>query len=317
MTSDTATGTLTLTFVAPLPDDRYTLRISDSVVDPAGNSLDGENNAIQPLYDPEFPTGDGVPGGDFIGRFTVDTHAELAVWAAGSVYVDTNGNFLFDPEGADNDDTNEDIVYVLGYTSDNIFAGNFAALKDDDITPGVDERIADGFHKLGAYSYAGGEFYWMIDTDNNGVPNEVEPDKAKINGLPVAGNFDVSDPTDPTDPGLLNGDEVALKAGLTWHFDTNHDFQLDTQLVRLPRWRCQPTLLPQRLARSTRCRKPMAWETPIPLRRRLLIDRQHVTIRNSSPSTTLRTTRSKNCSTIWPKTSPASGGRSERHFGLN
>src|SRR5690606_29822703 len=43
-----ATGTITLNFAAPLPDDRYTLTILDALVDPAGNHLDGESNAAEP-----------------------------------------------------------------------------------------------------------------------------------------------------------------------------------------------------------------------------------------------------------------------------
>ena len=67
---DLATATVVLTFVdaqgnpIPLPDDRYTLTILDTaIVDPAGNKLDGESNAVQPLDIPTFPTGNGVPGG--------------------------------------------------------------------------------------------------------------------------------------------------------------------------------------------------------------------------------------------------------------
>ena len=40
---------------------------------PAGNILDGESNAAEPLSNPTFPTGNGVPGGDFTARFTIDT----------------------------------------------------------------------------------------------------------------------------------------------------------------------------------------------------------------------------------------------------
>ncbi len=214
------TATIELVFFEPLPDDRFTLSIFDTLLDPAGNALDGNSNANQPLDDPAFPSGDNVSGGDFIARFTVDTRAELGVWAAGSVYVDTNGNMVFDPEGKDNDDTNEDIVYVLGYTSDNIFAGNFAALQNDPDTI-KDDRIADGFDKLAAYGYVAGQFRWMIDTDNNGVPNEVVIDPAGINGLPVAGNFDGN---------TGNGDEVGLKEGTTWYFDTTHNFQVNQQI---------------------------------------------------------------------------------------
>ena len=57
-----------------------------------------------------------------------------------------------------NDDTNEDIVYVLGYTSDNIFSGNFVANSGG---------VADGFDNLypigeGA-GYAGGIMSAAID----------------------------------------------------------------------------------------------------------------------------------------------------------
>lgn len=43
-----ASGKITLTFAAPLPDDRFTLTISDALQDPAGNALDGESNAAEP-----------------------------------------------------------------------------------------------------------------------------------------------------------------------------------------------------------------------------------------------------------------------------
>ena len=40
-----------------------TLTVFDSLVDDAGNALDGENNF------PVFPSGDGQPGGDFVVQF--------------------------------------------------------------------------------------------------------------------------------------------------------------------------------------------------------------------------------------------------------
>ena len=61
-----------LVFDNPLPDDRFTLTVSDALIDPVCNNLDGESNADEPQEDPLFPTGDGVPGGDFVARFTVD-----------------------------------------------------------------------------------------------------------------------------------------------------------------------------------------------------------------------------------------------------
>ncbi len=206
-------ATIELTFDTPLPDDRFTLILSDGIRSPAGNRLDGESNANQPLEIVNFPSGDGFPGGDFVARFTVDTRAEFGVWAAGSVYVDTNGNYSADPENKDNDHTNEDITYVLGFTSDSIFAGNFAAGAG---------TAADGFDKLAAYGRVAGAFRWLIDTDNNGVPNLVVADPFAINGLPIAGDFDGN---------VANGDEVGLKNGSQWHLDTNHNFNAGTTLA--------------------------------------------------------------------------------------
>ncbi|HOP76785.1 MAG TPA: Ig-like domain-containing protein [Thermogutta sp.] len=213
-----ARGTLVLTFAEPLPDDRFTLTISDELRDPAGNRLDGESNAVEPHETPSFPSGDGMPGGRFVARFTVDSRPEVGVWAAGSVWVDTNGNEVFDPENLDF--TNRDIVYAIGLTSDDIFAGNFA------LSPG---DVADGFDKLAAYGRVNGAFRWLIDTNNDGVPdiNLVEP--AAVNGLPIAGRFDNND---------ANGDEVAVVTAFPpagepsyWYFDTDHDYQVDNMLT--------------------------------------------------------------------------------------
>src|SRR5204863_1370414 len=93
----TPEATIRLVFAQPLPDDRFLLRVHDSLRDPAGNLLDGESNADEPNAGPFFPSGDGHAGGDFFARFTIDSRPELGVASAGSVYVDTNGNFHFDP----------------------------------------------------------------------------------------------------------------------------------------------------------------------------------------------------------------------------
>ncbi len=212
---------------APLPDDRFTLFVNDDgIVDFAGNKLDGESNADEPHDSPPpsadfpdvlgvdgVPTGDGVPGGDFFARFTVDSRPELGVWAAGSAFLDINGNTIWDPDNLDF--TNRDITHVFGYVSDDLFAGRFSA--DD----GEGGFLDDGFDKLGAYGRVGTTtFRWLIDTDNDGVPDIEQLDPANVNGLPVAGNFAVGIP----------GDEVGLYTGTTWFFDTNHDYQVDTSL---------------------------------------------------------------------------------------
>ena len=84
---------------------------------------------------------------------------------------------------------------------------------------------ADGFAKLAAYGRVAGAYRWLVDTDNNGVPNLIVTEPAG-NGLPVAGNFDRLESN-----GDANGDEVGLKTGNTWRFDTDHDFTVDATLV--------------------------------------------------------------------------------------
>jgi len=208
---DLGRTTIRLHFYEPLPDDRYTLTVLDDIMDNAANPLDGQSNAAEPQENPSLPSGDGQPGGDFTARFTIDSRPEIGTWGAGSVWVDTNGNSVFDPDNLDF--TNRDIIYTLAYTSDNVFCGNFAAAAGD---------TADGFDKLAAYGKVGTQFRWLIDTDNDGVPNLDVNDPAKINGLPVAGNFDGNS---------ANGDEVGLFTGSTWWLDTNHDFKVDKSVA--------------------------------------------------------------------------------------
>jgi hypothetical protein len=208
--------TVRLTFAAPLPDDRFTLTIFDRIRDDAGNALDGDARPAAPGVDSDlFPSGDGVPGGNFVARFTVDSRPEVGVWASGSIWVDTNGNFTFDPQNTDA--TNRDITYKLGITSDDVFAGDFTPYASS---------VTDGFDKLAAYGRVDNQYRWLIDVDNDGVADIDRIDPANINGLPIAGQFDGD---------LFNGDEVAVMvstpdvAGSTWYFDTDHDYQINTQ----------------------------------------------------------------------------------------
>ena len=242
----TPTASIVLNFVNALPDDRYTLTLSDTVPDVAGNKLDGENNAIQPTGTPIFPTGDGQPGGSFSARFTVDSRPEIGTYAAAAVYVDINGNLVWDPQGQNNDITNRDLTFNLGVAPslagtfspmgvhDAVFAGNFGHLSDGSL-------VTDGFDKLAAYGFDPkvNGYRWLIDTNNDGVINPSDGDFAtaqpagfQINGLPVAGNFDGNS---------ANGAEIGLFDGTSWWFDTNHDHVIDsgdlhisTQLRGLP-----------------------------------------------------------------------------------
>ncbi len=169
--------------------------------------LNGQNLRIN------YHAGDGNDVALFSG---VDSAAELAVWSGGSVYIDTNGNFTFDPNNADA--SNRDVVHTLGFATDHIFAGNFANAAG----------VADGFDKLAAYGRIGvgstAQFRWLIDFTNDGVPDPPSPviDTANIVGIPVAGNFDGSP---------ANGDEVGLFTGNAWLFDATRDFNLGNETV--------------------------------------------------------------------------------------
>ncbi|MHC4130301.1 MAG: M1 family aminopeptidase, partial [Planctomycetota bacterium] len=73
---DSASHTVTLTPDEALWLDDYTLTVQDGIVDvAAGLALDGE---LADPADPEaLPSGDGLPGGDAILRFTVDNVGDL------------------------------------------------------------------------------------------------------------------------------------------------------------------------------------------------------------------------------------------------
>ena len=200
-----ATGRVMLDFAEPLPDDRFTLTIFDRLLDPAGNRLDGESNAVQPLGAPAFPSGDGIAGGDFQARFTVDSRAEIGCWSAGSVYLDANGNFRFDPDNADL--TNRDLVFTLGRATDFVFAGDFNG---------------DGYDELAAYHRnADRTFSWLIA--NAAGATVAYPANGFQIGMPLAGNFDGD---------LTNGDEVGVFTGSAWLYDTNHDYSADLGPIR-------------------------------------------------------------------------------------
>ncbi len=116
-----------LDFNAPLPDDRFTLTLNDSISDAAQNFLDGDSQAQSPgTAINVLPSGNGIGGGDFIARFTVDSRPEIGAVSEGLVYVDINGNMLWDPTGKDDDKTNRDFVFQFGQLVDAHFAGNFA-----------------------------------------------------------------------------------------------------------------------------------------------------------------------------------------------
>lgn len=208
-----AFGRITLAFDDFLPDDRYTLTLSDRLVDPAGNPLDGGNNAIGPHDEPVFPSGDGQAGGDFVARFTVDSRPEIAVVGQHSISVDMNGNLTFDPQGlSDGDSVNHDLVFDFGIQTDAIFGGSFSDAAADE---------NDGFDRLGAYGLLNGTFRWLLDFDNDGVPDNGQMNDPaegvesllQLNAVPFSGEFDSEHP----------GDEIGFFTGTTWYFDSDGD----------------------------------------------------------------------------------------------
>ncbi len=205
-----ATGFITLTFTEFLPDDRYTLTLNDSLIDPAGNQLDGENNAAEPVVTPNFPTGDNLTGGDFIARFTVDSRPELGSISQGVIYADINGNFVYDPEGQDNDYTNRDFNFQFGTLTDSHFAGDFSAPL---------AAASSGYDKLAAYGFFNGVYSFLLDTNDDGVGDfaSVMPAQWQVNGIGVAGNF----------TNAKAGDEIGVFDGTAWYIDSNGDNVVD------------------------------------------------------------------------------------------
>jgi hypothetical protein len=197
-----ATASIQLVFAKPLPDDRFTLTvIADSVRDVAGNELDGESNAIEPNGAPNFPTGDLIPGGNFVARFTVNSRPHIGTYFGGNQFIDLNGNGVFDPTNVNNDATNADRGFSFDpIVSDALFAGNFAATG----TP------ANGFSKFGAYGSFNGVYRWMLDLQGLGFATYSVVSGLQINGLPVAGHFNPA----------LSGDQIALFDGQgNWYID--------------------------------------------------------------------------------------------------
>jgi hypothetical protein len=233
-----ATATIVLNFARPLPDDRFTLTVRDNLIDPTGNKLDGESNAIEPQESPLFPSGDTRPGGNFVARFTIDSRAEIAAYIPQQIAVDINGNFVWDPGTVPvgGDATNVDLAFTMqvrnaagvapgGFgTHDLVFAGRFFTA-----VPGAAAPLGR-FDQLAVYGNAQdlGAFRWLIDLNSDGVVNTavgeiltIQPTSGLPNGfnaagaIPVAGNFDGN---------AANGDEIGLYYAGNWALDSNRNF---------------------------------------------------------------------------------------------
>lgn len=199
-----ATATIELQFDFPLPDDRYTLTLSDSIVDPSGNKLDGESNAQEPQGGPMLPSGDTVAGGDFVARFTVDSRPEVATYLGdGTWYVDLNGNGIFDPDNSDF--THRDVVWKFGTKGD---------------LPVVGDWNGDGYDEIGVLGKRGGKDFFFLDLDANGAFDLAKDAAFEFsmqgsgNGEPISGDWDGD-----------GRDEVGVLKGSSWFIDkTSTDY---------------------------------------------------------------------------------------------
>lgn len=196
----------------PLADDKYTFKIFDRVQDQAGNALDGD---FQP---PSLPSGDGVPGGNFVISFlTVDSRAELGFYANGTVNLDLNGDYIINPGSQ----VGDDLVNPYTPIGSAVFAGQF--FGPDNVDFGIP---VDGYDRLGTYGKEGTKYVFRRDLNNDGDFNDpfekTIQTSLQINGLPVAGNWgDVQVPNAVT--GLNTGESVGLFDGTKWYLDRNAD----------------------------------------------------------------------------------------------
>nr|MBA3482097.1 hypothetical protein [Pirellulales bacterium] len=235
-----ATASVVLNFFSPLPDDRYTLTVRDNLVDPVNNKLDGESNAAEPQESPLFPTGDGVPGGNFFGRFTVDSRPEIASVIPQQINIDVNGNFVWDPGTVPvgGDATNVDLTFTMQVANpitgahapggfgvhDLVFAGKFTSRN-------AGAAVIPLFDQLAVYGNAQdlASFRWLIDRNSDAVINTADGDVLTLQPLqagfdvagaiPVAGNFDRN---------AANGDEIGLYKFGVWILDRDRDFVIET-----------------------------------------------------------------------------------------
>jgi hypothetical protein len=255
-----ATAMVTLNFFAPLPDDRYTLTVRDNLVDPVGNKLDGESNAIEPQASPSFASGDGVPGGNFTARFTIDSRPEIGSYVSQAINLDINGNFVWDPAGAQigNDTTHVDLSFTLpAFENGRAIDGNLSPHEllvagkfrppggqdnngEDSAVEGNGDNGGNGannhryFDQLATYGNYDGLFRWLIDLDSDGVvygngdpdgANDLIVNQAALPGFNIAGAIPIAGNFDDSES---NGDEIGLYYAGQWAIDTNHDYVIDS-----------------------------------------------------------------------------------------
>ena len=126
---------VTLTFAKPLVSDQYTLTVSNSITNDAGDALQS--------------TGNSTPNGSLSGTFSLQSGVSLGVQLTNSTQFGSVSNLA----------TSETTVKPFYLPSDTVFTGNFPAANG----------VADGFSKLAAYGMSGGKFRFLFQSDTTGV----------------------------------------------------------------------------------------------------------------------------------------------------
>jgi hypothetical protein len=214
-TDTTASGTpgmssVTLTFPAkdtPLPDDTYTLTVSDQITDNAGNALQGNYNGTS--FPSGLASGNGSQNTSFVGMFTVNSRAHLANYSSGTVDEDINGDGAFNLN-------NGSAALTFGYPDSRLTGGDFTSGYGS-ATPGT----ANGFDKLASYGVGpDGNYQWTYNLSGTGGATTTIPEPFAIDGLPVAGNFAGSALSNVNGvPIPVEGDQVGLFDGTAWYLD--------------------------------------------------------------------------------------------------
>ena len=219
-TNQPAAATIKLSFADTLPDDHYTLSISNSVTDSAGNHLQPNSgtHSTSNGYLASFQVDSRPEVGVVVRDSSGDVHlSSVAAESSETVIIDLNGNFQRDGVGPQ--DVYQDVALEISNSSDQIFVGQF-----------TDHFAADGFDRLGAYGRVNGHstqqgfgrydtpFRWALDLDNDGTADFEKIADLQIDGVPIAGNFNSH----------RAGDEVGLFTQHRWYLDTDGSNDIET-----------------------------------------------------------------------------------------
>ena len=156
-----ATATIQLVFAQPLPDDRFTLTIRTPSWTRRATSSTARATRSSPTEAPTLPQRRRRAGRRFVARFTVDSRPEIGVTAATRIYLDTNGNFVYDPAGQRRRDESRSDLPVRPRLRC-LLRGQLQRCR---------HAPASGFDKLGAFGWdpLAQQYRFLLDFDHNGV----------------------------------------------------------------------------------------------------------------------------------------------------